>query len=674
MNERLGRGGLTVRVDLAHEADFVLGPVKVRPARREIAGDGFQEVLEPRVMQVLVALARAQGQILSRDDLIECCWDGVVVGEDAINRCIGRLRRAAEAGGNAFTIETVPRVGYRLKTPENPAVEAPPERETESETVTDSTPAAPSAAAAEPPPAMPSRTSARVRAALVAAVGLVALMIVALAAWRLWPHSAGEPAASAVSVAVLPFANMSGDPAKEYFSEGFSEELLNVLSNDPRLRVVARTSSFVFKGKDNDIRSIGRALNVAAIVQGSVRESGNHVRIAAQLVSANDGFSIWSATYDRNLADILAMQNDLARAVAAALTRRLLPALPAAPPRRIDPAMYRLYLEGRRQLHLQSLDGSRNAVALFRTVTARQPDFADGFAALAHAAFVLSTFDPAHTTAHIATSGEAVQVALSLDPRNIEARVQREILELVAWDWQAAAADMRWLWNQNPNALPVLAGTRIYFNQMGFPDEANAVMRRAISLDPLASAESFILIRNLLHGEHYSEAIAAARALLVHQPNQARALGGLCVSFARTGEKDKARALERQLSQVSSEGVVPSDLEQCSFEIALADGNSAAARRIVESWETAFPDKLPYAADIAERYVALNDFDKASDWYERAYERREFGFFRTAYWNGAAKYRLTARWKALTQQPQFKEWQAEHDRLGADLAAHRWRS
>jgi TolB-like protein/DNA-binding winged helix-turn-helix (wHTH) protein len=670
MNERLGRADLTVRVDLAHEVDFVLGPVTVRPARREIVGEGLQEVLEPRVMQVLVALARAEGQILSRDDLIECCWDGVVVGEDAINRCIGRLRKAAEAGGNVFTIETVPRVGYRLKIPEIPAGPAPSEHEIAPNPAL----AASSAAAAIPSPAVQSRTLAPVRPALIVAAATVALLAVALAAWRWWPQSAAEPAASAVSVAVLPFANMSGDPAKEYFSEGFSEELLNVLSNDPRLRVVARTSSFVFKGKDSDIRSIGRVLKVRAIVQGSVRESGNHVRIAAQLVSASDGFSIWSATYDRNLADILAMQNELARAVAAALTRRLLPASPAAQPRRIDPAMYRLYLEGRRQLHLQSLDGSRNAVALFHTVTARQPDFADGFAALAHAAFVLSTFDPAHTTTHIATSGEAVQVALSLDPRNIEARVQREILELVAWDWEAAAADMRWLWEQNPNALPVLAGTRIYFNQMGFPDEANAVMRRAIALDPLASAESFILIRNLLHGEHYGEAIAAARALLVHQPNQARALGGLCIGFARTGQKEKALAFERQLSGVSSEGVVPSDLEQCSFEISLAGGNTAEARRIVEAWEAEFPDKLPYAADIAERYVALKDFDRASDWYERAYERREFGFFRTASWSGAAKYRLTARWKALAQQPQFKEWQAEHDRLGAELASHRWRS
>src|SRR6185295_13887198 len=117
MNQRFERAPLLARVDLAHEGEFVFGNARVFPSRREVQAPGWREVLEPRVMQVLVALARARGEILSRDDLIESCWEGVVVGEDAINRCIGRLRKAAAASGNAFTIETVARVGYRLKVP-----------------------------------------------------------------------------------------------------------------------------------------------------------------------------------------------------------------------------------------------------------------------------------------------------------------------------------------------------------------------------------------------------------------------------------------------------------------------------------------------------------------------------------------------------------------------------
>src|ERR1700683_4597588 len=118
MNERFARAGAVARVDLAHEPDFALGAIEVHPSLRELAGNGWGETIDRRVMQVLVALARANGKVVSRDDLIESCWDGVIVGDEAINRCIRRLRKAAEASGNAFSIETLSRVGYRLKTAE----------------------------------------------------------------------------------------------------------------------------------------------------------------------------------------------------------------------------------------------------------------------------------------------------------------------------------------------------------------------------------------------------------------------------------------------------------------------------------------------------------------------------------------------------------------------------
>jgi DNA-binding winged helix-turn-helix (wHTH) protein len=182
VNDQFRRAALLARVDLAHEPDFALGPVKVFPARREIVGDGFQEVLEPRVMQVLVALARAQGEILSRDDLIECCWERVVVGEDAINRCIGRLRKTAEASGNAFVIETIPRVGYRLRLPKADAALAE----------ADAAPEAPPAADMPPPKSGLAKFFTRPRS-LIAAAAVLALIVPAIAVWQLWPWIA-EPA------------------------------------------------------------------------------------------------------------------------------------------------------------------------------------------------------------------------------------------------------------------------------------------------------------------------------------------------------------------------------------------------------------------------------------------------------------------------------------------------
>lgn len=665
MNQRFERAPLLARVDLAHEGEFALGPVRVYPSRREIQAAGWREVLEPRVMQVLVALARAKGEILSRDDLIESCWEGVVVGEDAINRCIGRLRKAAAASGNAFAIETVARVGYRLRVsePAGEIAEATSEIAPDNDVVI-------ATETAHPPKTQTAKSRARWLAAAVLVVIAAAFVM-----WRLWPQAVVTPAAAS-SVAVLPFANMSGDPAKEYFSDGFSEELLNVLSTDPRLRVAARTSAFSFKGKNDDIQSIARALNVRAVVQGSVREAGNQVRVAAQLIDAANGYSIWSGTYDRNLSNVLSMQDELARAIAAALTHKLLPASPGKHEQRIDPAVYRLYLEGRQELRRQSLESSRKAVVLFQQVTLRQRDFADGFAALSHAAYRLSAADPAHANSHLAVSAEAAQAALGLDPRNIESRITREVLRFAAWDWRGAASDLQALWQQNPNDVQVLTGARIYLNQMGFPEQANAMSRRVIARDPLATTDSLFLIRNLLHGGNYSEAANAARVLLARVPGQPRALAALCASYARTGQTGKARDIEQQLQHVgeSVPDNVPSNLEECRFELALAARDLKAAHRMVEGWESQFPDKVRYAVDVAEHYVELGDFARATDWYQRAYARHEAGFFRTVYWPGGARYRATAAWMTLTQQPQFREWQAEHDRIGAELGSHRWPS
>jgi DNA-binding winged helix-turn-helix (wHTH) protein len=223
VNERFRRAARLARVDLAHEPDFALGPVKVFPARREVVGDSFQEVLEPRVMQVLVALARAQGDILSRDDLIECCWEHVIVGEDAINRCIVRLRKTAEASGNAFVIETVPRVGYRLRLSRADAALAD----------ADAAPEAPPAP--DMPPSKPRLAKFLTRPwSLIAAGVVLALIVPAIAVWQMWPRivepvpapGASQERASApnASPAQLPFNTLtfnSWDMAAEFNSATF---------------------------------------------------------------------------------------------------------------------------------------------------------------------------------------------------------------------------------------------------------------------------------------------------------------------------------------------------------------------------------------------------------------------------------------------------------------------
>ncbi len=301
---------------LAHALPARLGPLSIEPAMRRVAHDnGAEEFLEPRVMQALVALVRAHGRILSRDDLLAQCWNGVVVGEDAINRVMGRLRRLSEGvGADAFRVETITKVGYRL------IAEAP-----------------------------------AVRPAAVAAA----------------PRS--EPL-----LAVLAFDNLSGDPDFLYFSDGVSEEILHTVARRTGLKVVGRSSSFQLRGEAKSARRVADELGATHLLDGSVRRSGDLLRVTAQLVDCASQTELWADRFDRALTDVFALQDDIAAAIATALNAALAPAAPQGP---IDPIAYDLYLRAR----APAPDPTLFDIPLLEQAVARAPDFAQGWAMLAFA-------------------------------------------------------------------------------------------------------------------------------------------------------------------------------------------------------------------------------------------------------------------------------------------------
>jgi TolB-like protein/DNA-binding winged helix-turn-helix (wHTH) protein/tetratricopeptide (TPR) repeat protein len=674
MNERLVGAEAAARVDLAREPDFALGAIWVRPSLREIGVEGRTDIIENRVMQVLVALVRAKGHVVSRDDLIESCWDGVIVGDDAINSCIRRLRRLSEAKGDAFSIETVQRVGYRLKTaeartaPEDLPLPAP------------ALPPALQAPSATTPPVLPSRARSAWIGGTTGIIALSALLAsgaAMIAAWQFWPMKP-TPATAPVesSVAVLPFVNMSGDPKQEYFSDGFSEELINDLCSSPHLRVVSRTSSFAFKGRNENIAMIARALNVHGIVEGSVREAGNRVRITAQLIDGGNGYHLWSATYDRNLTDILSVQGELARAISAALTHRLLP-VSATPRPRIDPAVYRLYLEGIHEWNRTPPENWLKGLATFKQVTARAPGFADGFAWLSRAAVNLAVNDDSAPATNYALATDAAQRALSLDPHNMMALVSRSAVKLFSWDWRGSASDLRLLRNENPNGYFFISGLRNYYADMGFPDEALADWRRLLEIDAQTYNRHFLTPVVFYEAGLPQEELRAAQAILESQPRNAGALLHVCIPLAQTGRIKDARAAAERLRQLQAGDKSPTESQFCDWEIDLAAGDLVNARKLLQIWETQYPDEGLGADDIATHYLRLGDNARAADWFERSYESREYDLFRTfdlkilGARSALEKYRSTAQYKELAEKPYFKIWQAEHDRIAAALAAHR---
>jgi TolB-like protein len=279
-----------LRIDLAHEQPLQLGPIWIEPSLRRLArSDGREEIVEPRVMQVLVALARSPGRILTRDDLLEACWHGVIVGEDALTRIIGRLRRLSEQiAVEAFEIETITKVGYRLLLKGHHGGE---------QTVDRSSAAAPSS----------------MRGATVPTV----------------PPASAAPAVGPL-LAVLPFDNLSADKEMTFFSDGVAEEIQQSLARSPGLRLIARSSAFQFRGADKGVRNVAAELGVSHLLDGSVRRSGARVRIAAELVDCESGVALWSDRFEGRLHDIFALQDEIAGSVAHALEVVLHPA-PAVP-------------------------------------------------------------------------------------------------------------------------------------------------------------------------------------------------------------------------------------------------------------------------------------------------------------------------------------------------------
>ncbi len=668
MNDRFARAGAIARVDLAHEPDFVLGRIEVRPSLREIAGEGWRETIDRRVMQVLVALARARGKVVSRDDLIESCWDGVIVGDEAINRCISRLRKAAEASGNAFSIETLSRVGYRLKIAESiPPISEPAKSALPAgaQCVSSSTESAQQPRSADQTPAAvpPAKANWTLRSYWF--VAAAALLVLGIAAGTLGHFRRARPESPAISensVAVVPFANMSGNPAREFISDGISDELLNELSNVADLRVAARTSSFAFKGRNTDAKEIGRALSVHSVLEGSIREDGQHIRISAQLINAADGFRIWSATYDRQMTGMLTLEDEIAGAITAAITHQILPTPRTGRPASINPDIYRKYLQGLHDMAPRDEAGVTKAVALFQEVTAAQPDFAAGFAALGRA-LINHAEDHPRQKELLPDAEAALARALMLDPDNVDALGAHADLALHRQDWQTAAADTKRMRAISPNSSAVLHEMFRYYQFLGFPEQALEAAQGASLLDPLSDEVDHLNIAvGLIHLARFDEAATVARAALDRMPSHTYIRSLLCTAYAHSGEIEKSRAIAEGFSKARDKA----DTDGCLFDIAMGQGKLHDARRINNAFVAQYPNGPMRAVDLADNFAVIGDAGATVQWMERAYDKKEFDLFQVPFDRSIPQSVFAdPRWKALMRKPLFRDWQAAHDRAAA---------
>ena len=467
---------------------------------------------------------------------------------------------------------------------------------------------------------------------------------------------------------MLPFADLSEKKDQEFFSDGLTEELLDLLAKTPWLQVIARKSSFSFKGKSDDIPTIARKLNVANILEGSVRKSGIRLRVTTQLIRADTGVHVWSETYDREVRDVFKVQDEIAGAITRVLTHRLLGGDEAGKsnsPKAMDQVAYLLYLEGQHEFRPHTKEGTEKAIELFKQVTVLQPDFSDGFAALG-AAYLNNAEDHKERTDLIPAAGAALARALLLDPTNLRAVSSHLDLALHARDWPSAAADARRMKAINPYSATTLGEMFRYYQLLGFPDLALDAARGAAALDPLSFVRRLNVAAALLRIARYPEGAAAALSALELQPKHVFMLSLLCTADAYSGRVGDARAIAAELSLSKD----PDDRDGCLFDIVVAERRLADARKLNDTMAARFPGGSNQASDLAANYAEAHEFDLAATWLERGYDKKDFAIFTVQFTASIPRaFFDTDRWKKFLRRPMTVAWQQAHDRLAAELAA-----
>jgi adenylate cyclase len=335
------------------------------------------------------------------------------------------------------------------------------------------------------------------------AYGLMLALAMGGLGWLLWSRLATPPPAVYESIAVLPFANLSGDPENDYFSDGMAEELLNLLAQVPGLQVAARTSSFAYKGQNVDVREIGRVLSVDTVLEGSVRRSGQRIRITAQLVDASTGYHLWSQNYDRQLEDIFEVQDEISAEIVVALKGKLGAsqaetglAARSAPTDSVE--AYTIYLQARHQWKRRGAEPLRNSIELFEKAIEIDPGFARAWAGLAAARIVLPGYVGEPQDSYHEPAIEAARQALAYDPGLAEAHAVLAQVQSQQRDWSGAEAGFFFAISLDPNDSTARHWYSLLLARAGRLREALEQAQAAFDLDPASPIINYNLAQQLL--------------------------------------------------------------------------------------------------------------------------------------------------------------------------------
>jgi len=452
------------------------------------------------------------------------------------------------------------------------------------------------------------------------------------------------------SIAVLPFVNMSSDPEQEYFSDGITEELLNLLAKIPELRVAARTSSFSFKGQNVEVPVIAERLGVAHVLEGSVRKSGNQVRITAQLIQAEDGFHLWSETYDRQLDNIFAIQDEISAAVVDALKVTLLGEAPRS--RETDPEAYRLYLEGQYFFNQRSQESLLKAADLLQRAVATAPNYAPAWAELAFVQLWLGASGSMEPARSIELAKESTARALQLDPNLSLAHITQAIRYVFYdFEFERGLAEYKLALDLDPGSALAIGGYGIALKQLGRFDESVQYQLEGLKRDPLVPEAHNNLATTYLGMGQWALAESYYQQALELSPNYVGVRNRLTRVYLFQDRPQHAL----NAAQEEPDAVVyrPSAMSIAYYSL----GDRAASDRELERLIELGAEVGAY--QVAQTYAWRGETDLAFEWLQRCLVIRDSGLASILGDRSLKSLWNDPRWERLLRELKLWEaWQA----------------
>jgi TolB-like protein/DNA-binding winged helix-turn-helix (wHTH) protein/cytochrome c-type biogenesis protein CcmH/NrfG len=602
---------------------YRFGQFALDSRKRTLARADSPVSLTPKAFDVLLFLLQNPNRLVTKEELLQAVWGDTFVEEGNLTQYISHLRKAlGEHSEDARLIVTIARKGYQFTgdvavaeaadTPKQIAVQAP---------VTESSRAYTRPALEfQTKGATPKTSKHWQKAAIVSALVLI-LLVVGYMSWRHF-RPIGPPGSEKIMLAVLPFANLTGDPNKEYLADGLTEEMISQLArlNPERLGVIARTSVMGYKNKDTRLDQIGRDLSVQYVLENSVRTNGNQIRLTAQLIQVKDQTHLWSHDYDYLAKDVLVVQDDVAKAVVREIQLRLTSQQQAelTQTHSVNPEAFDAYLQGR---YFSQRGNADMAATYYERATQLDPSYARAWVGLSKA-----RYDQADTAGSLPTeegyrlAREAVDRALALDPNLAEAHIQIGFIKrVVDFDWVGESESIQRaiaLEPGNPESLRTAAVSAALF---GHFDEALELARRAIELDPLNAGSRYRLGWVEYQMGALDEAVADLKRSLELSPD-APGRGLLSEIYVLQGRPQDA------LAEIERGRVTFFRLQRYAIAyhaLGREKESDTALSELIKKY-----DKVA-AFQIAEVYAFRNQSDEAFEWLDRAYAQRDGGVLQT---------------------------------------------